>query len=123
MSTATKPAVGTNSRSSSKRFEESTPEKLVTPVRLPPGWLRLATRPSVTGSPLIRKTIGTGEGAGLAGCAASTAPATLAPPPRYRRRRHDRRNSMQDQIGSERGQSIIVIFRPAVFDRHILPFN
>src|SRR6516162_8749515 len=29
----------------------------LTPVRLPPGWLRLATRPSLTGSPPVMKTL------------------------------------------------------------------
>ena len=30
----------------------------LTPVRLPPGWLRLATSPCLTGSPDVMKTIG-----------------------------------------------------------------
>ena len=37
----------------------STPVKKFTPVTLPPGRLRLSTRPSLTGSPPTEKTIGT----------------------------------------------------------------
>ena len=33
-------------------------ERKLTPVTLPPGRLRLATRPSLTGSPPVTKTIG-----------------------------------------------------------------
>src|SRR5450631_1703918 len=39
---------------------------LVTPVMFPPGWLRLATRPSATGSAPIKKTMGIVEVAALA---------------------------------------------------------
>jgi hypothetical protein len=51
-------AVGTNSRNSSSRFGPSSTDKMPTPVRLPPGRLRLETRPSRTGSPAVRNTIG-----------------------------------------------------------------
>ena len=43
-------AVGTNSCSSSSRFGPTSTLSVVTPVRLPPGRLRLATRPASTGS-------------------------------------------------------------------------
>ena len=51
-------AVGSNSRSSSSRFGPTSTFKWVTPVTLPPGRLRLATRPSRTGSLPVVKTIG-----------------------------------------------------------------
>ena len=51
-------AVGTASCSSSSRFDPSSTPNVVTPVTLPPGRARLATRPSLTGSPPVAKTIG-----------------------------------------------------------------
>jgi integrase len=48
--------------------------RLITPVALPPGRLRLATRPSATGSEPVPKTIGMLEVAALA----ASAPAVLA---------------------------------------------
>ena len=51
-------AVGTNSCSSSSRFGATSTFNCVTPVTLPPGRLRLATKPSVIGSPPVSKTIG-----------------------------------------------------------------
>src|SRR6516165_1592038 len=47
-----------NSRRSSSRFAANSPARKLTPVRLPPGRARLATRPSLTGSSLTMKTIG-----------------------------------------------------------------
>jgi len=43
-------ALGTSSCSSSKRFASSVTVKTLTPVAFPPGRLKLATRPSLTGS-------------------------------------------------------------------------
>ena len=59
-------AFGTSSRSNSSRFAPSTPEMLLKPVTLPPGWLKLATNPSLTGSPPAEKTIGLFDVAALA---------------------------------------------------------
>jgi hypothetical protein len=42
-----------------RRFVPDAPERKLTPVRLPPGRFRLATRPSMTGSPPVTNTIGT----------------------------------------------------------------
>jgi hypothetical protein len=42
-------ALGTSSCSSSKRFASSVTVKTLTPVAFPPGRLKLATRPSLTG--------------------------------------------------------------------------
>src|SRR5262245_40507034 len=47
--TATRATDGTSSRRSSSRFAVNSPLTLLTPVRLPPGRARLATRPSLTG--------------------------------------------------------------------------
>ena len=46
------------SRSSSSRLGSSSTVNKLTPVALPPGRLRPATRPSFTGSPPIVKTMG-----------------------------------------------------------------
>src|SRR5262249_23538123 len=54
-STATRLAAGTSSRRSSNRFAVNSPVKKLTPVRLPPGRARLATRPSLTGSSATTK--------------------------------------------------------------------
>ena len=48
---------------------------MITPVTLPPGRFRLATRPSLTGSPPIVKTIGIVVVAALAASAAGVPPA------------------------------------------------
>ena len=51
-------AVGTTSCSSSNIFGTISTFSKVTPVRLPPGRFRLATRPICTGSAIVVKTIG-----------------------------------------------------------------
>ena len=51
-------AAGSNSRSSSNSFGPTARPSVLTPVRLPPGLLRLATNPILTGSSPVRKTIG-----------------------------------------------------------------
>ena len=51
-------AVGTTSCSSSNIFGTISTFRKVTPVRLPPGRFRLATRPICTGSAIVVKTIG-----------------------------------------------------------------
>jgi hypothetical protein len=43
--------LGTRSCSSPSRFDPSSVSKLLTPVTLPPGRLKLATRPNLIGSP------------------------------------------------------------------------
>jgi hypothetical protein len=57
-SRAITPAWGTSSESSSSRFRSSSLSKKLMPVTLPPGRLKLATRPTPTGSPTPVKTIG-----------------------------------------------------------------
>jgi hypothetical protein len=51
-------AVGTTSCSNSNIFGTISTFRKVTPVRLPPGRFRLATRPICTGSAMVVKTIG-----------------------------------------------------------------
>src|SRR6516165_7140553 len=58
ISTATRAALGTSSRSSSSRFATNSELKKLIPVRLPPGRARLATRPNLTGSSAAAKTMG-----------------------------------------------------------------
>ena len=48
----------TQLRSSSSRFAASSLEKIATPVTFPPGRLRLATKPSRTGSSTAVKDMG-----------------------------------------------------------------
>ena len=86
--------------------------KVVTPVRLPPGRLRLTTRPSRTGSTPTRKTIGIVDVA--------------------RHRRTDRSNSTgcdnyahltTNQIGRKIGIPVVLAFHPTKFDRYVLAFD
>jgi putative tryptophan/tyrosine transport system substrate-binding protein len=60
------------------RFAPTSPVKKFTPVTLPPGRFRLATRPSLTGSPPAAKTIGTDVVAALAASAETRFPAITA---------------------------------------------
>src|SRR5262245_20698455 len=57
-SKANTPALGSNSCSNSSRFGAISSDAWVTPVTLPPGRLRLATSPILTGSAAVSKTIG-----------------------------------------------------------------
>ena len=68
-STAKRVAPGISSRTTPSRFAVSSPLKKLTPVRLPPGRARLATRPAATGSIPVMKTTGTGAIASLAASA------------------------------------------------------
>ena len=71
---ATRFIAGTNSRRSSSRFGTTSPRKKLTPVTLPPGRERLATRPSWTGSSGITNTIGMVVVAALAATAGAVPP-------------------------------------------------
>src|SRR6516164_8084570 len=59
-------AVGTISCNNPSRFDPSRLLKTLTPVTLPPGRLRLSTRPALTGSSPVVKTIGIVDVAALA---------------------------------------------------------
>ena len=63
-------AFGTSWRSNSNRFPPSVPVMKTTPVTLPPGRLSVVTRPSLTGSLPVVKTIGIVVVAALARSAA-----------------------------------------------------
>ena len=65
--------VGCSSRSASSRFGTISTFNVITPVRLPPGRLRLATSPTSTGSVPSMKTIGIAEEAAFAANAAEVA--------------------------------------------------
>jgi len=71
-------ALGTSSRSTPNRFAPSVLTINVTPVTLPPGRLRLETRPRSTGSAPVAKTIGMVVVAALAATAAGGERATIA---------------------------------------------
>src|SRR5262249_24617602 len=64
--------------SSSNRFGATSMFKLVTPVRLPLGWLRLATSPTLTGSAPIPNTIGMLAVAPFAASAEAVPPAATS---------------------------------------------
>src|SRR5262249_1312738 len=104
-STAKRAAPGSSSckrpscLAASSRFME------MMPVTLPPGWLKLATRPAWTGSPPIWKTIGIAAVAALAACRWCAG------------RRGDDGNSALNQFGCQLRQPIEVILGPAAFDR------
>ena len=92
------------------RFAPSSAEMKPTPVTLPPGRLRLATRPSLTGSPPVANTIGIVVVAALAASAASVFADDHGDPP-------------ANQLGHQRRQPVGLIFRPAVFDRDVLALD
>ena len=103
-------AFGTSWRSSSSRFGSNCAAKKLTPVTLPPGRLRLATRPSLTGIAAGREDNRNRRGRGLG---------------RQRRRvvPDDHGHRPANQFGRQRRQPIGLIFRPAVFDRDVLALD
>jgi len=68
------PADRANSRSNSSRLPTSALTSWLTPVRLPPGRLRLATNPDLTGSPPTVNMIGMVDVARFAACAVTVPP-------------------------------------------------
>jgi hypothetical protein len=68
------PAFGINWRSNSNRLPAAIVPNMVMPVALPPGRLRLATRPDATGSPLAMNTMGMVWVAALTTCGAGSPP-------------------------------------------------
>ena len=79
-------------------------------MTLPPGRLRLATRPSLTGSPPPANTIGTVVVAALAASAAGVFA-------------DDHGHRLANKIRHECWQSIRVIVSRTVFDRDVLPLD
>src|SRR5260370_17502793 len=74
-------APGASSRNISNCFATSSTVWKLTPVALPPGRLRLGTRPIATGSLPIAKTIGMVVAAALVASDAATRRADHGPPP------------------------------------------
>ena len=85
--------------------------KMLTPVTLPPGRLRLATRPSLTGSSPLAKTMGIVVVAALAASAEATPP----------RRQITATCGGPDQPPMPATGRLAV--RPAVFDRDVLALD
>ena len=101
-------AFGASSCSNSSRLGASVLYRKVVPVTLPPGRLRLETRPSLTASPPIENTIGMVAVAGFGG--------------KWRRRaldRNDHGHPAANQVGRQCWQSVEATLRPAVFDRDV----
>ena len=88
-------------------FRRQLTPNVVTPVRLPPGRFRLATSPSATGSTAVTKTIGMV----LVAAFAANAPGLTG--------LGDHGDLPADQIGRQRRQPIVLLLRPAIFDRDI----
>src|SRR5215470_17285449 len=104
-------APGCNSCNSPTCFAPSSAVTKVTPVTLPPGRLRLAMRPSLTGSPPVTKTIGIVVVADLGyNCRGDVM-------------RSDHRHLTAYQIGCEVGQSVSLVLRPAILDHDILALD
>ncbi len=108
-SAAKRAAPGSSSCSSPSRLVPVSTLMALIPVTLPPGRLRLATRPSWTGSPPVRKTIGIVVVAALAASTDADVPGVTMTA--TRRRTRSAANS-----GSRCG----FVLRPAVFDRHVV---
>jgi hypothetical protein len=70
-------AVGISWCTASSRFASSVRFRLLTPVTLPPGRLRLATMSALIGSEPVSNTIGIVAVAALAARAAGVAPAMI----------------------------------------------
>ena len=105
-------AVGITSCSSSSRFGPISTFKAVMPVTLPPGWFRLGDKPNLDRVAPYRED-------NRNGCSS-------------RFSRHCRRSSAGgrnhvhltvNQFGRQSRQSIVMTFRPAIFDRHILALD
>ena len=104
-------AVGTSSCASSSRFGPSSALNTVTPVRLPPGRLRLVTSPSVTGSSPMPKTTGI------------VAVAAFARRCRRATHRGNHGHPTANQIGRQFRQPVVLIRRETVFDRDVLALD
>jgi hypothetical protein len=96
-------AAGISSRTSSTRFGATSTFSCVTPVTLPAGRLRLATRPSRTGGEDDRNRAGRRLGRERAGG----------------RGRREHAYPALNEIGEQRRQPVVLPLRPAKLDRDI----
>src|SRR5215471_16188168 len=111
MSRAMLVTVGSSSRNSSSRFGAISTPKLVTPVTLPPGRLRLATSPTATGSVATLNTIGDRCGRRLGReCG-------------RRRTGRDHGHLTTNQVGRQCRQPVILILGEAIFKRDVLTLD
>ena len=92
---------------SSSRLGPVSNEKFVTPVRLPPGRLRLSTSPNETGSTPYIKDNGNGCRRGF------RSSDSRAPDSR------DHAHAALHQLSRELRETLVAVFGPAVFDRHV----
>src|SRR5215831_20858935 len=111
-STAKRAALGSNSCKIPSRLVPSSAFMELIPVKLPPGRLRLATRPISTGSAPTPKTIGTVAVIAFAASAAVCA-----------RRGGDHGHSPLHQIAHQFRQPSIIVVCETEFDRHIAAFD
>ena len=102
-------AAGTSSWSNCTRFASISMLSWVTPVRLPPGWLRLATRPNYRINPHPKDDRNC-----LACCFRGKNCRRVD--------RGDHGHLATNQLGSQGGQLVIVSLGPSIFDRHIPAF-
>src|SRR5262249_54034172 len=105
--TAIRSTLGTSSCSRPSRFASIWFVKKLTPVRLPPGRLRLATRPDLTGSAPIANTMGMVEVAAFIASAETS------------RAGKDHGDFGSDEFGGKRWQSTDVAFRKNILNRNI----
>ena len=108
--TATRGVAGDHSRSSPNRLRQAR-RNTVTPVRLPPGRLRLATRPRATGSFPWRRRSARSRLAALCGALRRSAAPTRRRPPGVQ------------QARLPAPETIELTVRPAVFDRDVSTFD
>src|SRR5262249_21903323 len=102
---------GTNSCNSASPLAPSSLLRMLKPVRLPPGRLRLATSPSCTGSTPTLNTIGMLVVAALAARAGSTPAAMITATRRW------------TGSAANDGRAVSLVFRPAIFDRNGASFD
>src|SRR5262245_34055983 len=103
-------ALGTTSRKICSRFDASALVSKLTPVQLPPGRFKLATKPSLTGSPPEDNR---NYGSSCFRCESGRAAAG----------RDQDGETSAGKFGGHRGQPIISAVGPAIFDGDIFAFD
>ena len=102
---------GTSSRSNSSRFAPSALTRKVTPVTLPPGRLRLETRPSSRTVGANHENDRNGSGCSF-GCHRS-----------LRSERNDYGHRVGHQLGGQSRQPVEATIGRAIFDRNVATFD